>query len=123
MEEKPSGRYLNIYFRIILKKIYNYKHIQRIFFENLRLKDVRVILFSVSDTCSVDKSLDYSGPQLQEEIGKVFSNTRIVRAIVPDEKILIKEKLMELCDGGCNVIFTVGKYCSFAHSLHTFFSI
>lgn len=110
------------------KLIYIYKNIQRLF-ENLILKNVIVNLFSVSDTCSVDQSLDYAGPQLQEEIKKEFSNTTFLRAIVPDDKNLIKEKLMELCDNGCNVIFTVGKYCSskkyilFAHSLYSFFKI
>lgn len=65
--------------------------------------------FLVSDTCSVDQTQDRSGPRLQEEVKKVFANAVFLRAIVPDEKDLIKDKLREFCSAGCDVIFTTGK--------------
>lgn len=68
-----------------------------------------LLLILVSDSCYLDHNKDRSGPNLQQEIKKVFENATFSKVIVPDEKHTIIDTFEDLCRSGCDVIFTTGK--------------
>ena len=67
-----------------------------------------VAVLTVSDRCSRGESEDRSGQVLVETIKNVDGNV-IRHEIVPDEKNLIKEKLLVYCDDlGVDLVLTTG---------------
>ncbi|XP_005191663.2 molybdenum cofactor synthesis protein cinnamon [Musca domestica] len=53
-------------------------------------------VITISDTCHEDATKDRSGPRLVQLISENFENPRILKEILPDEKELIKQKLLQL---------------------------
>ncbi|XP_075155938.1 molybdenum cofactor synthesis protein cinnamon [Haematobia irritans] len=60
------------------------------------MSEIVFAVITVSDTCHQDATRDRSGPRLVELIYENFENPRIIKEILPDEKELIKEKLLQL---------------------------
>jgi molybdopterin adenylyltransferase len=66
----------------------------------------RAAVLTVSDSCSRGEKVDLSGPAVAEALGR--HNFRVVaHAVVPDERPLIQEKLIELC-GSARLVVTTG---------------
>lgn len=64
-------------------------------------------VLTVSDSCSRGEKADLSGPAIVEALGR--HEFRVVaRAIAPDERPLIQEKLIELCRSAQLVVTTGG---------------
>jgi molybdopterin adenylyltransferase len=69
-------------------------------------EQTRAAVLTVSDSCSRGEKSDVSGPAVAEVLrGRNFQV--VVRSVVPDEKIAIQEKLIELC-GSARVVLTTG---------------
>jgi molybdopterin adenylyltransferase len=74
--------------------------------ESSTLERTRAAVLTVSDSCSRGEKADLSGPAVVEALGR--HEFRVVaRGIVPDERPLIQEKLIELC-GSARLVVTTG---------------
>eukprot|EP00794_Sanderia_malayensis_P019904 gene19904-21848_t len=77
-------------------------------------ENFKIGVLTVSDSCFTGESEDKSGPNLASLVAanilpQVRQNAKLLQEVVPDEKELIKEKLIEWIDQeGCNLIFTTG---------------
>src|SRR5580700_1256914 len=75
--------------------------------ESSTLERTRAAVLTVSDSCSCGEKADLSGPAVAEALGR--HNFRVVaHAVVPDERPLIQEKLIELCGSARLVVSTGG---------------
>ena len=67
----------------------------------------RAAVLTVSDSCSRAEKNDLSGPAVAEALRRRNFQV-LVRAVVPDEKAAIQEKLIELCRSAQLVVTTGG---------------
>jgi molybdenum cofactor synthesis domain-containing protein len=69
---------------------------------------MRVAILTVSTTRAADGRPDESGDQL-ERFARELGGEIAARAIVPDQPLLIEERLRHFCDAdGCDLVLTTG---------------
>jgi len=70
----------------------------------------RIGILTISDRASAGKYDDLSGPAIEETFGAYLTSPwEAVARCIPDERPLIEQALVELCDDeGCDLVVTTG---------------
>jgi molybdopterin adenylyltransferase len=75
----------------------------------MRLDTVTIGIVSISDRASTGVYVDKGLPALKEWLSKALKNPLVFEArLIPDEKELISQTLIELVDAGCSLVLTTG---------------
>ena len=70
-------------------------------------KEIPAAVLTVSDSCSRGEKVDLSGPAVAEALERRKFEVR-ARGVVPDDRVAIQEKLIELCRSTRLVVTTGG---------------
>lgn len=70
----------------------------------------RIGIVTISDRASRGEYEDKGGPAIEDELGKILlSEWEAVTVVIPDERKLIAQTLVDLCDNeGCCLVVTTG---------------
>lgn len=70
----------------------------------------RIGIVTVSDRASRGEYEDKGGPAIEAELTKILlSDWEAVNVVIPDERPVIEEALIDLCDNeGCSLVLTTG---------------
>jgi molybdenum cofactor synthesis domain-containing protein len=79
---------------------------------SFRPKEFKILVLTLSDRCYSGIYEDTSGPMVVEKIRSLMEanerKSKIEKVILPDEPILILDKMSEAFESGCDILITTG---------------